>query len=256
MGPKLKQPFDSPLVDSFLASYPPVPYRIRFLDHCVRYFPRRFFKFLSPHNQDKFVSHALFFSRPLTSADRYPETSPCVVGVADKGIVQRLIDHPEGFRADMYWTRFNRGDTCYYLLHDGEIKCYQWVNSSFCSIYCGHESEVIFHHLREHQAYTYDFYTYSDFRGQGYGKILKHHVWADLHNRKVVRCYSGIHPDNFVSLKIHLAGGFKLECPYYLYRVMSWTLAVRGTQKQTLAIANWLDSLTLESSPQPDQQSA
>ncbi len=245
MGPKLHQEFNSSAINRFLDSYPPTPRRIRMLDFMVRNFPRRLFKAIWPGQQEKFISHLLFFTKPLSPEDTFVNTTPFELGIADSRIINYLASHREAFPAEMYYNRLARGDACYYVAHEGEVRSYQWVNFRECALVWGQANSLTLTRLNEDEAYLYDFYTYSDARNQGFGKLLKLYVWSDLFGKNFASICNGIHHDNFVSLKLHLGSEFKLKNLYYAYQLMSWQGVFKGTRSETLAVKNWLASLDL-----------
>ncbi len=248
MPPKLHQEFHSPSTEKYLSSYPRLPRRIRVLDGFVRNFPRRVFKPFRPKQEEKFVSHLLFFKKPLRRGEFSMTPSPYELGIATADIVDRLIAHREAFPREMYYSRLNRGDACYYLAHEGQVKSYQWVNFRECALVWGFTNTLNFFTLPDDTAYAYDFYTYSDARGKGFGSLLKQYMWADLAGKGFSSVVNGIHHYNFVSLKVHLDAGFELQRLYYLYQLMSWQGVFRGTEAETREVAAWLQSLDLAGS--------
>ena len=242
MGLKSEIDYKLPGWNEHLESYPSTPLRVRFLDRFVEYFPRRLLSWTAPDRLEKIVSHVLFFNKPLTATVSIEDNNSFTLGVADTGALEALFENEETFPEEVYLHRINRGDICYCLVHEGALKCYQWVNLDFCSIYCGFASEIIFHRMNKHTAYLYDFYTFEKFRGQGYGKALKSFVFSDLYRSNFRNCCNAIHYDNLVSLKIHLNNGFELEGLAYIYRLMSLTGTTWGTTGEVNAVRSWLRS--------------
>ena len=228
--------------DTAQVAFPSLPLKVRVTDALVRYFPRRLFKWVSPEEQDKIVSHAIFFSKPLNGIRSVPLLRTMEFGVAGHDVVREMASHSEALPGAVYSKRMENGDFCYYLKVDGSLVCYNWVSLDCFCIYGGFPQEIRFQKPKsEMSAYTYDFYTYSESRGSGYGSLLKNRLLYDLAIKGYDRVYGCVHSDTRASLRVHKQAGYQVFGIAYMYRLMRFSVVLWANRATREKVRIWFD---------------
>jgi GNAT superfamily N-acetyltransferase len=188
----------------------------------VRYFPVRPFQRFAAPGLGKVISHPLLLKKNLVRGASPGNREHYVVALANVRDLACIAQHAEAFPEKYYQTRLRRGDTCYCLRVNGEMVAYSWICFTCCSVHCAFENEIEFLQLQNHQAYSYDFYTYRNCRGKGYGSYLYERLEAALLDRGVTELYAAVYQYNYTSLKIHLRMDFDLVTGIANFRILRW----------------------------------
>ncbi len=228
--------------DTAQAAFPSLPFKVRVADALVRNFPRRLFKWVSSEQQEKIASHAIFFSKTLKDIGCVPLSEVMEFGVADEDTVNDIASHPEALPRGVYSKRIENGDSCYYLKVNGSLVCYNWISLDCFSIYGGFPQEIRFAKPEnEFSAYTYDFYTYSERRGSGYGALLKSSLLYDLAKQGYDMVYGCVHSDTRASLRVHKQAGYQVFGVAYMYRLMRFSFVLWANKEKTAQVTTWFE---------------
>lgn len=218
--------------------------RVQLLDRLVRYFPRKYFRFLRHSVEDKYFSHPLLLGKPLQACTPPPLPESYRFDVLDEAMLEQMMTHREALPAAVYEKRLALGDKCFCLSVNGELVSFQWLSTSHCAIFRGFDKGVDFMALEPHQAYSYDFYTYRDKRKLGYGSVVKQQLLAYLAAKQFSELLSCVMYHNAESLNIHLKLNYSLKGLPCNYRLMDWQWTVWGNAKEEAEARLWLEQLT------------
>jgi GNAT superfamily N-acetyltransferase len=242
MGYITEQTYSSEAWEDAQNNYPSLPLKAQMSDFLVRKFPRRFFSWLSPRQQEKIISHAIFLSKSLDAAESGPLPANMEFGLAGDNVVKEMAAHPEALPAEVYSKRVANGDICYYLKVDDTLVCYNWINIDCFSIYGGFDEEIRFEKPANGKSvYTYDFYTYNDERGKGYGALLKSCLLRQLARDGYARIFSCVHHDTRASLKVHKDLGYEVFGVAYMYRLMQFSFVLWANRALAENVKLWFE---------------
>jgi GNAT superfamily N-acetyltransferase len=210
--------------------YPDRPLRFRALNLVIRYLP---------------VSRKHSFNGILLrkTIDRFQAPAvpdDCEFREAGNEDIAFIARHPEALHGEVYNSRLRHGDRCYCLVTGGEVVSYNWINFTNCCSLCGFERGIEFFPLQPGGAFTYDFYTYTPHRGQGFGKITKNLVLQALKEEGIQEVYTLVLPRSLASLKIHLDMGYEPLTMVYGYRIQGWSRTFSGNPGNKLQLDEWI----------------
>ncbi|GLX79300.1 hypothetical protein tinsulaeT_26400 [Thalassotalea insulae] len=210
------------------------------------YFPRRLIAFVF-QSHCKLYQHTLLLKKNIFPAESLPEVqnllpSDVEIGLLNEDILEQMIRHSEALPEKYYRQRLAEGDICYYQTYKQELVNYNWISLTTCSTYRGSAKEIPFYWLGKGQAFTYDFYTYQQYRRKGYGAMIKRYMIADLAAKGINTIYSSVEPGNINSLNIHLRLGYQLVNAIQNFKFMDKTFSLWANEHYRQKILKWLIS--------------
>lgn len=208
------------------------PARFRLLNLLVRLFPSR----------SKYRNNAILLVRHINNASLKTEAGKYQFGWAEQNDINRIASHPEARSKDVYQTRLEKGDRCFCIKCNDEIIGYNWIAFQRCCHLCGSCYEFEFFPLNRNQAFTYDYYIYQKYRGQGMAISLKKQLIIALKSDGIDEIYTLVEPTNVPSMKIHLRLGYEPVCMVYSYRILNWRKSFTHLSGNQDSLNKWVDS--------------
>ena len=167
------------------------------------------------------------------------EDDGIVTGWCTPEHLDQIRDHPEGRAREVHDRRVASGDRCHFLSVNGRIACTNWITLTRGAALCGQDPEIRFMSLEPGQCFTYDLYTYQDFRKRGLGRLLKHRLIQAVRDEGFHMTFGMVDPRNIPSSRLHLRLGYTPVKEVYLYRIGRKCYAFQRPVRQ--AVTDWFD---------------
>jgi GNAT superfamily N-acetyltransferase len=154
-----------------------------------------------------------------------------------------IIGHRETHKLEALSRRLDEGHRCFLAKRYDRIAAINWVSFNSGCVLFGRERELFFFPLDDRCAFTYDLYTYSEYRRQGIGLQLKKVQFEWLRKMGMKYVYTFILLSNTASLRIHYKIGSIPERLIYCYGIKNWKRAFLGKPGQTKRLKQWIKSI-------------
>ena len=154
--------------------------------------------------------------------------------------------HPEATSPTAYTRRAARGDRCLCIMQGADVVGYQWVTRRNGCVMCGFspKMEIILFPLAPDQAFSYDVYTYRNYRGRGVGTMLKKLLYQSMREEGAKEVLALVAPHNHASLRLQLRLGARPDRMVYSYRIRGWNKTFLG-QAEDRQLTEWMERFKL-----------
>lgn len=187
----------------------------------------------------KYYSNSILLRKGLSRLFEVPVSKDYRFDWAGSEDVRFIMAHSESLQDHVYDNRVTNGDRCFCAKQGDKIVSYNWVRLTSCCALCGFERGLSFFPLQSGQAFTYDFYTYSKYRGKHIGRLLKMHLLHALRETGVNEVYSLVGPDNEISMKIQLRLGYEPVQMIFAYQILKWKKILYGSARDSQRMSQW-----------------
>jgi hypothetical protein len=162
---------------------------------------------------------------------------------AGKDEIEYMNGHPEAVARGAYTRRAARGDMCLCLKRGDHIIAYQWMARQSACLYCGFgpRYQLLFFPLRSDQVFMYDSFTYSNWRRQGYGKVIRKLIYKAIQEQGVRESFALVALDNLPAMAITLALGDEPWCMTYGLRIRDWSRMILGPRPDP-SLDRWIEA--------------
>lgn len=205
--------------------------------------------FMSKHRR-QFVSRCFVMTKNIIDISATPLPDGIEFSVLTDDEIDRIAAHDEALRRIDYRDRQKNGDICYGLKAAGNIVSYNWIRFNECCVFCSFPWEIKFLPLNEKQAFTYDFYTYKQYRKKGYGTLLKRRLLQELRANGIEEIFSIVYRHNYKSLKIHLRLNYDAGYLFNGYQLLDWTHFLLIEKSELPEMSRWIDQFSLDNAAQ------
>jgi RimJ/RimL family protein N-acetyltransferase len=189
--------------------------------------------------RSKYYLNSILLRKRLSGSLEVPASNDYRFDWAGPEDVRYIMAHSEALQGHVYDNRVTNGDRCFCAKQGGEIVSYNWIRFTSCCALCGFERGLSFLPLQSDQAFTYDFYTYSKYRGKHIGRLLKMHLLHALNEIGINEVYTLIRPHNEISMKIQLRLGYEPVQMIFGYQILKWKKVLYGSARDNQRMSQW-----------------
>lgn len=194
----------------------------------------------------KYYLNSILLRKSLTGLSAVPASSEYQFVWAGPEDVRFIMAHSEALQDHVYDKRVTNGDRCFCVKQGSEIVSYNWIRFTSCCALCGFDRGLTFFPLQSDQAFTYDFYTYSKYRGKHIGRLLKMHLLHALNEIGINEVYTLVRPDNEISMKIQLRLGYEPVQMIFGYQILKCKKVLYGSARDNQRMNQWTQRFMAE----------